>query len=399
LDRWRADPAKLFLASTAVMAAGTSAKWIVLGVRLVADLKLEPHQLALLGTALEFGVLFSEVPTGVIADVISRRTSIVLAFLVMGPAMAMAGVFEAFWLIALTQAAWGVGWTMQSGADVAWLTDELQDDARVEKLVLQRTKVEVAANAVGVPVALLLNLLLTRTGAIAVASMTLFVWGLVLMVVMPETGFVRRQGNGIAEFRRVLVLGGRLTFRKPSLRILAFSTVLGGFGAEIVDRLDVARMFEVGIPDSYDEVVLVAFLMLLKGLASIGILRLVERRLMTFAAARLMSVLYLGAALAVAVAASSNVLALVFVALIVQEALRYGTNPLETLIANRHDESDARATVLSFMSQAHAMGEILGGICLGALATTTSITTAFLVAAVVHVAAGVVVGRAAHAAA
>jgi len=395
----RVDPATIFLASTAVMAAGTSAKWIVLGVRLVADLELEPYQLALLGTALELGVLASEVPTGVIADVISRRLSITLAFLVMGPAMALAGVFEAFWLIALSQVVWGIGWTMQSGADVAWLTDELRDPERVEQLVLRRSRVEVIANAAGVPIALLLNLVLTRTGAIVVPSMSLFVWGLVLLAVMPETGFTRHPGQGTAEFRRVLVLGGRLTWRTPSLRLIAISTLLGGFASEVIDRLDVARLFEVGIPDEIDEVVLVGLLMLAKAAAALVTLRLVERRVVSHGAARWMTMLYLSAAAAVAVVAASDLLALVLVALVAQEAFRFGTQPLETLIANRHDESDARATVLSFMSQAHASGEIIGGVCLGALASATSLSTAFFCAAVVFVGAGLVAGRAERAAA
>lgn len=392
--RRRADPATLFIASAAVMAAGTSAKWIVLAVRLVADLELEAYQLALLGTALEMGVLASEVPTGVIADVISRRTSIILAFLVMGPAMAMAGVFEAFWLLALSQTAWGIGWTMQSGADVAWLTDELRDPVRVERLVLRRSRVEVAANAAGVPIALGLNLFLTRTGAIVVPSMTLFVWGLVLLVVMPETGFTRHPGKGAEEFRRVLGLGGRLAWRTPSLRLIAISTLLAGVASEVIDRLDVARLVEVGIPDDTDEVVLVGLLALAKAAAAIFTLRLVERRVISHGAARWLTVLYLSAAAAIAVAAASSVLAVVIVAFIAQEGFRYGAEPLEVLISNRHDESDARATVLSFMSQAHAMGEILGGICLGTLATATSLSTAFVVSAVVFAGAGLVAGRA-----
>ena len=397
--RRNADPATLFLASAAVMSAATSAKWIVLGVRLVVDLELEPYQLALLGTALELGVLTSEVPTGVIADVISRRVSITLSFLVMGPAMALSGVFDAFWLLALTQVTWGIGFTMQSGADVAWLTDELRDSARVERLVLRRSRVQVAANAAGVPLALLFNMLLTRTGAIVVPSMTLFVWGLLLVVVMPETGFTRHPGQGLEEFRRVLGLGGRLAWRTPSLRLIAISTLLGGFGAEVIDRLDVARLVEVGIPDDIDEVVLVGLLSLAQAAAAIFTLRLVERRVISRGAARWMTVLYVAAAAAVALIAASNVLAIVVIALIVQQAFRSGVEPLEVLIANRHDESDARATVLSFMSQAHAMGEIVGGICLGALATATSLSTAFAVSAAVFVGAGLVAGRAERAAA
>ena len=85
---------------------------------------------------------------------------------------------------------------------------------------------------------------------------------------------------------------------------------------------------------------------------------------------------------------------MVVVAFVLQEGFRYGTEPLETLIANRHDESDARATVLSFMSQAHALGEIVGGVTLGIVASATSVSTAFFIAAAVFAIAGVVAGRA-----
>jgi hypothetical protein len=396
--RRHADPATLFLATTAVMAAGTAVIWIVLAVRLVVDLELEAYQLALLGTALEVGVLASEVPTGVIADVVSRRISIILSFLVMGPALAFSGVFEPFSLIALTQVTWGIGWTLQSGADVAWLTDELRDPARVEHLVVRRSRIEVMARAAGVPLALLLNLFLSRTEAIVATGTSLFVWGLVLLVFMPETGFTRRPGAGVAEVRRVLVLGGRLAWRTPSLRLLALSLVLVGLGAEAIDRLDVARLVEVGIPDEFDEVVLVALLALAKAGAALVMLRLVERRLLSHGAARWLMLLFFSAAAAIAMVAGSDMIGVVFVALTVQEALRYGADPLVILLANRHDESDARATVLSFLSQARSAGEIAGGVFLGALATATSLSTAFAVSAVVFVGAGLVAGRAERAA-
>ena len=397
MDR-HADPARLFLATTAVTAAGTSVIWIVLAVRLVVDLGLEPYQLALLGTALEVGVLASEVPTGVIADVVSRRISIILSFLVMGPALALSGVFEPFSLIVLTQVMWGIGWTMQSGADVAWLTDELRDPARVDRLVVRRSRVEVTARAAGVPLALLLNLFLSRTETIVAAGTSVFVWGLVLLVVMPETGFTRHPGAGLAEFRRVLLLGGRMAWRTPSLRLLAFSLVLVGLGAEAIDRLDVARLVEVGIPDEFDEVVVVALLALAKAGAAIVMLRLVERRLLSHGAARWLMLLFFSTAAAIAIVAGSDMVGVVIVALTVQEALRYGADPLVIVLANRHDESDARATVLSFLSQARSAGEIAGGICLGALATATSLSTAFTVSAVVFVGAGLVAGRAERAA-
>ena len=94
------------------------------------------------------------------------------------------------------------------------------------------------------------------------------------------------------------------------MRLIALSTLLGGFGAEVIDRLDVARLFEVGIPDDIDEVVLVSLLVLAKSLAALFTIRLIERRVISHGAARWMTLLYLSAAASVAVAAASSVLAL-----------------------------------------------------------------------------------------
>ena len=340
--RRHADPAWIFLAGAALRAAGTQAKWVVLTVRLVDDLRLEPHELALLGTALELSVLAGEIPTGVVADVISRRLSIILSFLIMGPAMALAGIFESFWLIALTQIGWGLGWTLQSGADVAWLTDEIDDRERVDRLLVRRAKVEVVAHAAGVPLGIALATLTTRSTAIVVASMLMFAWGLVLIVIMPERNFHRTPGTATAEFRRVLGIGGRMTLRTPSLRILAIATLIAGFASEVLDRLDVARLVEVGIPDDIDEVLLVGIAMFARALVGIGVVRMVERRMLDVAAARLLLALYTAAALCIAVAAGVSVLGIVVVALVLQAGIRSGDDALIAIIANDHDESDAR---------------------------------------------------------
>lgn len=383
-----ADPAVLFLASAAVFGAATSAKWTVLSVRLVDDLGFEPYQLALLGTALELAVLLGEIPTGVVADVVSRRLSIVLSFLVVGPAMALAGVFESFWLVALTQVGWGIGWTLQSGADVAWVTDELGSGARIDRLLVTRAKVQLAAHAGGVPLALLLNTVTTRTGAIVLASGAIALWGLVLALVMPERGFTRAPGATAGEFRRVVALGGRLTLRTPALRTLAVVTMVAGMASEALDRLDVARLVEVGIPDDIDEVVLVGGVLLARSAAGFVLLRLVERRTIQHRAAMMLSRLHIATAVAVVAVAAVDLLPVVAVALVAQSALRHGADPFVTMIANAHDRPDARATVLSFISQANAMGEIAGGVALGALASATSLTTAFTVAVALFLLAG-----------
>ena len=100
--------------------------WLALTVFWIVELDLSPLQLALLGIALEVAALVSETPTGVVADVYSRRRSVVLAQLIMGVAFIWAFASTNFWVILPAQALIGFGWTFRSGADTAWVTDEYQ---------------------------------------------------------------------------------------------------------------------------------------------------------------------------------------------------------------------------------------------------------------------------------
>jgi hypothetical protein len=50
--------------------------WVVVAVYLVREAKLDPLQLVLMGTVMEAAVFVFEIPTGVVADLVSRRLSL-----------------------------------------------------------------------------------------------------------------------------------------------------------------------------------------------------------------------------------------------------------------------------------------------------------------------------------
>src|ERR1051326_8697321 len=89
---------------------------------------LNPLQLVLMGTALEATYFVFEVPTGVVADVAGRKLSIVLGWIITGVAIAVLGLVHSFAAALGTQALWAFGATFVSGADVAWITDEVGED-------------------------------------------------------------------------------------------------------------------------------------------------------------------------------------------------------------------------------------------------------------------------------
>src|ERR1044072_6411581 len=101
----------------------------VASIFVVLSLCFTPFQLVLLGTILEGTYLLCEIPTGVVADTISRRLSVVIGLVGSGIAFALLGFAASFAIAAASQFLWVVFASFQSGADVAWLTDELGEEA------------------------------------------------------------------------------------------------------------------------------------------------------------------------------------------------------------------------------------------------------------------------------
>ena len=77
---------------------------------------MSPLQLVLVGTAMELAVFVFEVPTGIVADMRSRRLSVVIGQVVMGLAIILVGAATGAWIVIAAWALWGFGYTFTSGA-------------------------------------------------------------------------------------------------------------------------------------------------------------------------------------------------------------------------------------------------------------------------------------------
>src|SRR5512135_848823 len=105
---------------------------------------LTPVQLILVGTTLELAAFVFEVPTGIVADVYSRRLSIIIGYLLMGVGFLVEGFFPAFLPILLAQIIWGLGYTFTSGATQAWISDEIGEES-ANKLFIRANRVGLTA--------------------------------------------------------------------------------------------------------------------------------------------------------------------------------------------------------------------------------------------------------------
>src|SRR5512136_3456728 len=95
----------------------------------VSMVGLSALQLVLVGTTLEAAAFIFEVPTGVVADVYSRRLSVIIGMFLIGLGFIVEGSFPLFLPILLAQVLWGLGYTFTSGATQAWITDEIGEAA------------------------------------------------------------------------------------------------------------------------------------------------------------------------------------------------------------------------------------------------------------------------------
>ncbi|MBD3250353.1 MAG: MFS transporter [Candidatus Pacebacteria bacterium] len=84
-------------------------------------------QVMILQSWFSFWVFTLEVPTGVVADYLSRKASISLGALVCAVAALTYGLYPNFYLFLLAEFLWAIGFALQSGASEAWFYDSLAE--------------------------------------------------------------------------------------------------------------------------------------------------------------------------------------------------------------------------------------------------------------------------------
>ena len=359
--------------------------WVVMSVYLVSELHLSPLQLVLMGTAMEAAVFLFEVPTGVVADTYSRRLSLVIGYLGMGVAWLAVGLVSAPWLIIALWAAWGLAYTFTSGAEEAWIADEVGAD-KVGPIFLRAARWGQAGAVVGLLLQVAVGIQSLRAGVILGGVFTILC-GIGCILFMPETGFRRRpraeRANAFAEMRTTAVTGARYAWAAPVIVLLAAADLFMGASSEAFDRLKEAHFLrDVGLPavGSLDPVVWFGIFWLVGMLLNIaaigGLIKRVEsggrqsiaRYLFGFTALQLIAML---------IFAMTGSTWLAIAGLLGVFFARNMAIPLYTTWLNEQiTDSSVRATVLSLTGQADAIGQAGGGPVLGAIGNVWGIRAA-----------------------
>src|SRR2546421_2178027 len=183
----RADPIRVWYLLQGGSALGDTLVWVLAPVYFVKTVGMSPLQLVLVGTFMELTVFVFEVPTGIVADVYSRRLSTVIGTLVMGLAIVFVGSVPEAWAVILGWSVWGFGYTFTSGATDAWLADEIGVE-NVRPVYLRSAQFSRVVALVAIAASVALGLVSLRL-PVVVGGAVIAAVGVVLALAMPETGF------------------------------------------------------------------------------------------------------------------------------------------------------------------------------------------------------------------
>ncbi|MGH2684033.1 MAG: MFS transporter, partial [Actinomycetota bacterium] len=212
----------------------------------VREAGLDPFELVLVGTMLELSILVFEVPTGVVADVVSRRLSIIVGLFIVGAGFVLEGSVPELWAVLSAQLVWGFGYTFISGANTAWLADELGDDDLLAPALLRGTQWYQASLLAGIGLGALLAVIDLQVPIVAGGAAFLAL-GVVLALRMEEHGFApapRESRTTFAAFFRTFGEGVAVVRGRTVLLLLLGVAAFGGASSETVDRLWQVRFLD-----------------------------------------------------------------------------------------------------------------------------------------------------------
>jgi len=350
---------------------------------------LDPLQLVLVGTILEASVFLFEIPTGIVADVKSRRLSIIIGYLLIGLGFIVEGSFPFFLAVALAQGLWGLGYTFTSGATQAWIVDEI-GEVRAGNAFLRGAQARQIGALCGIPVSVALaGIAIPLPIVLGGALMSLL--AMFLIFVMPEKGFSPTAVEDRTRWDSMLdtVKNAReMTKRQPILLVILGIGLFYGLYSEGIDRLWTAHLLQnFSLP----------VLGVLKPVAWFGIIRAValalgfigvetaRRRIDVSRSIPIIRALMCCAGLIIAALAGFALTQWFWAALSLFwlfGALRSIINPLEDVWLNRNiDAPEVRATIFSVRGQMDAIGQVCGGPGVGAIGKYYSIRIALIVSA------------------
>lgn len=343
-------------------------------------------EVSLLYIVITVANLVLEIPTGVLADVYSRRLSVIVGGVFIGITYVTVGIFPTFAVALLGGFIEALGDTCVSGALQAWITDEV-GEKNVGRVFLRGRQVATPAHWAGVILSIALAALTNYQVPIILGGALWFVLTLFLILFMPETSFQRTVVveshsrnllNPLKASFAIFIEGTRLIRGAPILQGLFIAQILGSAFADGFYKFSRAHILQsfalptivVPVLGALKDNLWFGLLEMLQGLfCLIGAevvrrtIRLDRGRSSTWA----IVAMYSGMFAAVAGFVFTRHFGLAMVTWVIVNGLQDIVRPIIETWLNQNIPSKIRATVISMSSQAGMAGALGSSTGLSAL--------------------------------
>ncbi len=392
--RSRTNPYRLYISIDVVNSFVTAIAYTTAIVYRVRSGHLNPLQLVLLGTMVEICYLVMQLPSGVLADLVSRRLCVIAGQFLEAVGILMQGLSPHFAVQLTAQIPVGFGAALTFGAQEAWLADETGNQ-QLTSVFLRAAQFALIGSLIGSmlsgPLALAGGGVPFLAGGGLLAAMAL-----VLTWIMPETSFrpparapriggaARDAWNGLTgQVRRTR----HAMVAVPGLVLLLCFVFFVGMWSESFDRLWSAYLLkDISFPHAFgpDVVIWFSILAVASTLLGLGSTEWAKRRTSRLGPGSIpptLLALTLATALAVVLMAGTGAFIVVMVAYLAVATLRPVFSPLVTGWVVGRVDSSVRATALSATDLLDSAGQIAGGPIVGAIGVLASVRAALLAGA------------------
>lgn len=382
-------PTRMYYLIRSVMGLSFNMMFTAAALYRIDIAKLEVYQLILIGTALEIAVFLFETPTGVVADLKSRRLSVIIGLFVVGLGFVIEALTPLFAIIFLAQIIWGLGYTFISGALDSWISDET-NDVNIEHTIITGSQFHKAFAFFGILLAGLVGMVDIRL-AIYLAGGVFLVMGVIALFAMNEEHFHKtpHEQGVFKEYYIHLIKGVKHIRTNRILRYMFVAMLFFGLYSEGIDRTYELNILDgLGFRGLWDIppiwiLAIVAAVIEVVGLLMLGVVKRYAKsgRHLSLWAVNFTAMMILGI-LVFAFVPDAYVALFGFLFF---SFSRQGTYPLLSAILIKNTPSPIKATVLSAFGQLDAIGQLLSGALMVGVSVWLGLANMYLVTALLLV--------------
>ncbi len=380
----------IYIAMRAITALSYSMLLTVELVYLTKIVGFNALQLVLIGTVRQAICFLFQVPTGILADMYSRRWAVVLGMFLLGSGHLIEGAFSVPIVVFVAQPLCGLGTTLMDGADTAWIADELGAE-QAGTIYLRGAQVGSLASLLGIGIsALLVNIDLNLP--IVVGASILILLSGVLALVMPERHFApvsRDDRNPFQQGSHLLRVGIQLVRSRPVLlSILSIAIFSGIFSAGFDQLWQYSLLQRFTFPTLAGLTSVTWFCIIEAGISLTNFCgtEIARRSVNTRSHRAVIVALWIVDVITIVGVIGFAIAGQFLPALSAFFLFTTAIGPrqsLERVWMNMHLDSRVRATVFSLQGQISAIAQIIGGPLLGMIATIVSMEAALVTAGLV----------------